>query len=415
MTPVRSIAAALALALGTVPAATVLLAPATSYAQQGENKITTREVATALQAAQKAMGAKDWNTAVAEIKKAQAVEKKTPFEAYQADEFLGYIYIQQKKFGDAAQVFERSLKSGFLPAEQVNDRTKTVAQLYFQVKQYAKSEEWSKKWLQSSPNAEDMNVLLAQSEYLQGKYKEAATTMSGVVSRAERANRKPDENWLQIVMSSYFKLNDQNGIAESLKSMVRHYPKDDYWANLLDIYRRQAQGDSMLLGYYRLMTEVGVVKDSGDYVEMAQLSMDAGMPGEAEQIINFASEKGLLKGRDANEQGRFDRLVSGVKKLAAEDRASLPQLAQEADKAARGQVKVALGQAYLSYGRYDDAIKAMQEGIAKGGLLDADDAQINLGIAYLKKGDKEQARKAFQAVSADSRWTNLAQLWALRT
>lgn len=415
MTPVRSIAAALALALGTIPAATVLLAPATSYAQQGDNKITTREVATALQAAQKAMGAKDWNTAVAEIKKAQSVEKKTPFEAYQADEFLGYVYIQQKKFGDAAQVFERSLRSGFLPAEQVNDRTKTVAQLYFQVKQYAKSEEWSKKWLQSSPNAEDMNVLLAQSEYLQGKYKEAAATMSGVVSRAERANRKPDENWLQIVMSSHFKLNDQAGIAESLKGMVRHYPKDEYWANLLDIYRRQAQGDSMLLGYYRLMNEVGVVKDPGDYVEMAQLSMDAGMPGEAEQIVNYANDKGLLKGRDANEQGRFDRLVSGVKKLAAEDRASLPQLAQEAEKASRGQVKVALGQAYLSYGRYDDAIKAMQEGIAKGGLLDADDTQISLGIAYLKKGDKEQARKAFQGVKADSRWASLAQLWELRT
>src|SRR5690606_17356900 len=119
------------------------------------------------------------------------------------------------------------------------------------------------------------------------------------------------------------------------------------------------------------------------YVEMAQLSMDAGMPGEAEQIVNYANEKGLLKGRDANEQGRYDRLVTGVKKLAAEDRASLPQLAQEAEKASRGQVKVALGQAYLSYGRYDDAIKAMQEGIAKGGLLDADDTQISLGIAYL--------------------------------
>ena len=46
------------------------------------------------------------------------------------------MLIQQKKFGEAAPVFERMLNSGFLPAEQVDERTKTVAQLYFQVKDY---------------------------------------------------------------------------------------------------------------------------------------------------------------------------------------------------------------------------------------------------------------------------------------
>ena len=66
----------------------------------------------------------------------QAVEKKTPFEDYQIDEFLGFVLIQQKKYGEAAPVFERMLNSGFLPPEQVDDRTKAVAQLYFQVKDY---------------------------------------------------------------------------------------------------------------------------------------------------------------------------------------------------------------------------------------------------------------------------------------
>ena len=35
------------------------------------------------------------------------------------------------------------LTTGFLPAEQVDDRTKTVARLYFQVKDYKKSAEWA--------------------------------------------------------------------------------------------------------------------------------------------------------------------------------------------------------------------------------------------------------------------------------
>jgi tetratricopeptide (TPR) repeat protein len=413
MIRVRNLALALALGFAAVPAAVVLTPVA--QAAESANKVTTKAVAQALKAAQEAMGKKQWDTAIAEIKKAQAVEKKTPFEAYQADEFLGYVLIQQKKFGEAAPVFERMINSGFLPAEQVDDRTKTVAQLYFQVKDYRKAAEWSKKWLDKHPGQEDMGVLLGQSYYLLEDYKNAATIMMGVSTHAERAGQVPKENWLQIVMSSYFKLDNRDGIAEALKKMVRYYPKAEYWENLLDIYRRKATGDRMTLGYYRLMSDVGVLKDKGDYVEMAQLAMDSGVPGEAQTIVEKGVENGTLKGADKTEQGRYDRLLTGAKRLATTDQASLPQLSKEAEKATQGQADVALGQAYLSYGKVDEAIAALQRGIKKGGVLDADEAQISLGIAYIKKGQKDLARQAFQQVKDDSKWNDLADLWAIRT
>lgn len=419
MIQVRSIAIALklakGLAVGMIPAAVVLTPAVVQAADQGSRKITTRAVAEPLKKAQDAMNKKQWDTALAEIKKAQAVTKKTPFETYQIDEFLGYVLIQQKKYGEAAPVFERVLNSGMLPAEQVDERTKTVAQLYFQVKDYGKAAQWSKRWLDKNPGDQDMGVLLAQSYYLLKDYKNAAATMSNVVSRAERAGRTPQENWLQIVMSSKFNLDDRDGIGESLKKLVRYYPKDEYWANLLDIYRRKADGDRVTLGYYRLMNDVGALKDKGDYVEMAQLAIDAGVPGEAQHVVEKGVELGTLKSADKTEQGRYDRLLNSAKKLATEDLASLAQLSKEAGKSDKGQPSVALGQAYLSYGRYQEAIQALTSGIAKGGLLDADEAQISLGIAYMKADQKDQARKAFQAVKDTSKWEQLAELWALRT
>ena len=93
----------------------------------------------------------------------------------------------------------------------------------------------------------------------------------------------------------------------------------------------------------------------------------------------------------------------------------MPQLAKDAEKATQGQASVGLGQAYLSYGMYDEAIAALQSGIKKGGVTDADEAQISLGIAQLKKGQKDQARQSFKAVKADSKWADLAGLWAIRT
>lgn len=416
MTRVRSIAVALSLALGATPVAAVLI-PAGAQAAEKEsaNKVTTKAVAEPLKKAQEAMSKKQWDTALGEIKKAQASEKKTPFEAYQIDQFLGYVLIQQKKFGEAAPVFERMLNSGFLPPEEVDERTKTVAQLYFQVKEYRKAAEWAKKWLDKHPNSEDMGVLLGQSYYLLNDYKNAAAVMTNVVNNAEKAGKQPQESWLQIVLSSHFKLDNKDGIGQVLKKMVRYYPKEEYWENLLDIYRRKENSDRLTLGYYRLMNDVGVLKDKGDYVEMAQLAIDAGVPGEAQQIVEKGVANGTLKSDDKTEQGRYDRLLSGAKKQVATDQGSLAQLAKEAEKASQGQADVALGQAYLSYGKYEEAIAALERGIKKGGVTDIDEAQISLGIAYMRKGEKDQARQAFKAVKDESKWNDLADLWEIRT
>ncbi|HET9448735.1 MAG TPA: tetratricopeptide repeat protein [Steroidobacteraceae bacterium] len=413
MTVARSIALALTLAMGAV--STAALVSTSAQAAEPAGKVTTKAVAEPLKKAQEAMKNKQWDTALAEIKKAQASEKKTPFEAYQIDQFLGYVLIQQKKFGEAAPVFERLLTSGFLPAEEVDDRTKTVAQLYFQVKDYKKSAEWAKKWLEKHPGQQDMSVLLGQSYYVMNDYKNAAATMMGVVNAAEKGGRTPDENWLQIVLSSQFKLDNKDGIAEALKKLVRYYPKDDYWNNLLDIYRRKDTSDRITLGFYRLMNEVGTLKAADDYMEMAQLAIDAGVPGEAETIVEKGVQNNTLKSPDKTTQGRYDRLLAGAKKSAAADKAALAQLAKEAEKATQGQADVALGQAYLSYGMYDEAIGALQRGLKKGGVTDADEAQISLGMAYLKKGQKDLARQAFRAVKDESKWRDLAEMWEIRT
>ncbi|WP_116812761.1 tetratricopeptide repeat protein [Steroidobacter cummioxidans] len=414
MTRVRSIAVAISLALGAVVPAVTLLAPAAQAAEQ-QNKITTKAVAVPLKAAQEAMQKKQWDTALTEIKKAAAVDKKTPFEAYQIDEFMGFVLIQQKKFGEAAPVFERMLNSGLMPPEQVDERTKTVAQLYFQMKDYNKAAQWSKKWLDKHPNTEDMGILLGQSQYLLNDYKNAADTMKNVVNNAVKAGRKPDENWIQIVMSSYFKMQpqDKNGIGDALKIMVRYYPKAEYWENLLDIYRRKESGDRIALGYYRLMNDVGILKDKGDFVEMAQLSIDAGVPGEAQAAMQKGMDTGVLKVADKTEQGRYDRLMTSATKQSDLDRKTLAQQQTEADKAGTGQILVGLGQAYLSYGETDKAIAALEKGIAKGGVTDADEAQISLGMAYLKKGQKDQAREAFK--KAGGKFKDLGELWVIRT
>jgi tetratricopeptide (TPR) repeat protein len=124
---------------------------------------------------------------------------------------------------------------------------------------------------------------------------------------------------------------------------------------------------------------------------------------------------GVLKSPDKTEQGRYERLLAAAKKQATTDKAGLPQLQKDADKASTGQADVGLGQAYMSYGQLDEAIASMERGIKKGGVTDMDEAHVSLGIAYFRKGQKDQARQAFKAVKPESKWNDLAELWVLRS
>jgi|HigsolmetaAR201D_1030396.scaffolds.fasta_scaffold00577_15 tetratricopeptide (TPR) repeat protein len=388
---------------------------AVSAAEQGGQQLSVG-VAKALKAAQDATKKGQWNVALEKIKEAQAQSGKTAYDEYQIDNFLAYVLFSQKKMGEAAVVYERMLNSGQMPANEVPTRTQSLAQMFFQLKQYDKAIKYSKQLYDKNPGNQDAALVLGQAYYLSNDYKNAAATMSALATRVERAGQKPKEDWLRLVYDSYTKLNDKAGATEALKKLVRHYNKPDDWSTLLANVRGKGS-DRVDLGYFRLMREAGVLKRDRDYYEFAQLAMDekvGNAPIEAVQIIQEGMDNGILKSDDKAQQGRYDRLFQAAKQRAEAMKKQLPQLAKQTEAAASGQADVALGQAYLGAGDYDAAIAALQRGIKRGGVTDVDEAQIDLGVAYLKKGQKDQARQAFRAVSKDSEWSTLAELWSLR-
>ncbi|MET0657376.1 MAG: tetratricopeptide repeat protein [Steroidobacteraceae bacterium] len=378
---------------------------------QAEEKITTKEVGKAMQAAQEAVSKKQWDKAVASLKEAQAVQKKTPFEAFKIDEFLGFVYIQQKNYSEAAPVFERMVNSGMLPPDQQDARLKAVAQLYFQLQQYSKAVDYAKRWLKNHHGEQEISVLVGQGYYLMKDYKNAITAMDSVITASEKAGQPPKENWLQIVLSSYHNLNDDNGLANTMQRVVRYYPTPENWDKLLTVVRQKEQPDRAKRNVYRLMLDVGALKEGRHFVDAAEISMDLGLPGEALRFLEAGFANKALENED---KARNERLLANAKKQVAVDKAALGQLAKEAQGAPTGQGYVALGQAYLSYAQFDEAIGALQSGIKKGSLTDSDEAQVNLGIAYLKKNQLSEARDALKSVKDGSKWTEVANLWLLR-
>lgn len=387
------------------------LVPAVAYAEQ-----FSKEVGEPLKAAKTAIERRQWDSALASIKKAQAVPSKKPHEEYQINEMLAYVLVQQRNNTEAARVYEQNLNSGRTPPEQVNQRIKTIAQLYVGARSWPKAVEYGNRWIKAYPNDPEAYVQVAQAQHQMKEYKSAARTMQAGIEVARKQGQTPKENWLNLKLDCQHKTNDLEGMAVTREQLVRYYPNRDNWKAVLStVYQSQLSSESgsddrATLNLYRLMLELDILDKPSDYVEMAQMAIETGAPSEAVKVMEkgFANQK--LEGKDKD---RHLRLLNNAKAQAQTAQSSLAALEEAARTSTTGDADVKLGRAYLAMGQSDKAIAAIQRGLKKGGVKGTDEAQMMLGRAHLKLKQKDQARKAFQQVPDDSKLAQVAQLWGL--
>lgn len=404
----------------SLSAVTVLTAVSSSVAIAEEQKVSAK-VGKPLQEAIADGQAKKWDDAVAKLREAQGVDGKSAFDEFKINEILGWVYFNQKKFAEGAAAYEKTLDGGFLSGDAADQRLKQITSGYLQAKQYPKAMDYLQRWLKTHPNDSEMSFVLAQLQSQTGQLKQSKDTVDGLISNAEKAGQRPKEDWLKLSYGVSYKLNDSSprldkATLNTVEKLLRYYPSPTYWeAYLVGLKAQLAQqpnSDGTKFQLFRLMLDVGAIKNSDDYIELAQLANSFGYPGEAVSVLEAGFNNKVL-GVNEQTKERENRLLANMKKNAETDRATLPALDKKARAAGTGQDDVVLGEAYLGYGQTAQAIEALERGIKEGSLKKPDQAELALGIAYLRNKQKDQAKAAFKQVTADSDLGRIASLWIL--
>jgi tetratricopeptide (TPR) repeat protein len=383
--------------LGVV--ATLAVVPATAEAQQK----VSQKVGVPLKAAQDAIAKKRWDQALAKIREADAAAGKTAFDQYKINEMLWYVYLQQGRNADAAKVLEGQIASGQMPAGEKVQRTKTLAQLYARAGNFGKAASTAQQYLKSVPGDKDMQLLVANAFFQQKDYKGAITA----AERVMKGGGTPSQDLLQLVLRSNYELNDSAGTARALEQLLKYYPSEDTWVRVLDGYLKVTKHDDELMALYRLAEDVGALQEPRQYVDMTQALVIGGFGQEAERIMKKGIDAGLFQGEELN---RARRTLEAAKRRADQERAMLPKAAAQLAAARTGDEMEKIGELYFSAGDYTQAISTLQKAIAKGGVQDLDRANMLLGIAMKRKGDKAGAQKAFDAIK-DPKFAEVAKLW----
>jgi tetratricopeptide (TPR) repeat protein len=153
------------------------------------------------------------------------------------------------------------------------------------------------------------------------------------------------------------------------------------------------------------------MKKPSEFMEMAQLVLQAKAPAEALKVIDKGYKAGALgTGPDAE---RHKRLKDLAERSMAEQNKNVAALEAELTAAKDNDALVGLGYALVQAGQADKGLKMMEDAIKAGDLRRADEAKLRLGEAYAAAGKKQKAIATLKTVGGKDGSADLARYWIM--
>lgn len=370
----------------------------------------------AVQPFQKALQAKDYATAQSLLPAVEAAAQ-SPDEKYYVGQFkigLGQGLNDQALL--KAGVTE-SLNSGSAGVEPDRGKFSWYAgQWAYQAKDYpaavqhlsaAKAAGYQPLDANQQPT-HDVDIMLAEAYFQSKQIPQGMQLLEQAIEAEKAAGRKPPASWYGRAVSVAYQAKMMPEVTKWTRAQVSAYPTAENWRTALVVYGDANRFDDQTqLDLLRLRRFTGSLAGERDFYEYATLADKLGFPGEAKAVIDEGKAKGAFT---ASSQAINEIGAAAGAKVAA-DKASLAAAEKNAGSAANGRAALGTGDAFFGYGDYAKAAAMYRLALQKGGI-DADTANLRLGMALAKAGQLAEAKQAFAQVKTGSR-AEIAQFWNL--
>lgn len=369
------------------------------------------EVGRPLQQASEYLKAGKAKEALAKVREAEGASGITAAERQVIDGMKASAAQRAGDTGTAIQALEAL--AGRASGSQLGNYAEQLASAYAQQRNNAKATEWLNKAIAAGNTGGSIKQMQAYLQGASGDYSAIAKDAGAAVSNAEQAGRRPEEGDLLRLADAQQRTGNTAGYVVTLEKLLSYYPKKDYWnAYLSRLPRKAGFADRFALDLMRLRLASGTLSKTEDYMEMAQLSLQAALPAEARRVADQGIKAGVLG--TGPEAARHQRLRDLAVKQEGEAKAGLVNQLAEAETFKEGDGLVKIGYAYVSLGEVDKGIDLIQKGIAKGGLKRPEDAKLRLGMAQLQSPkSKASGVQTLRSIKGTDGVAEIARLWTI--
>ena len=372
------------------------------------------EIGKPLQAASALLKSNKFKDALAKIREVDSVPNKTANETYLIESMRGSAASGAGENDTIIKSFESVIASGKAPAATQLKLFEALAGAYYRARDYGATNKWASRYLREGGGNQQIRTLLIQSYFQAGDFANSAKESLIDIQADEKAGRTPSEEKLQLLANSYLRQKNTSGYIATIEKLLHYYPKKSLWADVISrLQRKPGFSDRLGLDVYRMQLATGNLTATNDYMEMAQLALQSGFPGEAKKVVDEGYASGALgKGAEVDRQKRLRDLVE---KRVAENQKALASGADEAaaNAAKDGNALVNLGYNLFASGQAAKGIALMEAGIKKGELKRPDDAKLHLGTAMIQSGQKSKGAQVLKGVQGTDGTQDLANLWVI--
>ena len=291
--------------------------------------------------------------------------------------------------------------SGYLDTAKVGGLYQDLGGIYFNAKQYPQAAAAYQKALAADSRNAEASRMLGITLFQQGQKSEAAAALQKFIQASTAAGQKPTEDTYRIAVQSAFDahLPAANDLA---RQWLAAYPSADSWRNSIAVYRNLNQLDTeATLDLLRLMQATGALTTAGDYELFAATTFDQSNYNEAQAVMDAGLAAKVLD--PSNSQVRD---ILGA--LKTKNKATAADLATAEKSAQNATAFVRIGDRYYAMGEYAKAAELYRKAIGKPGV-DANVANLHLGMALARTGDKAGATAALNTVTGPR--ADIAKFW----
>lgn len=397
--------AAALLAGAALTAAPAMAQKKDEKAQASKPVKLSKPVQTALAEAQKLQGAGDHAGALAKVAEAEAFPSPTPDDVYMTNALRLNSALATK---DNALI-EKSL-TAMIASGRVSDADKpkflrTIGSLALDRKDYQGATKAFEELIAIDPGNSENIIALAELYNSQKQSAKAVETINRAIEAKKASGQPVDQSWYRRALGIAYDGKLTALVQPAALALVRAYPNPVNWRDAVVITRDAfpSLDDQTELDFLRLQAATGALNGERDFVEYADTALGKGYPGEAQ----FAVNEGIAKKMLDPAKPLVKELKSTADSKVGADKAALPGLEREIK--GNGKLAVATGDAYYGYGDFAKAATLYRQGVGNN-LADQDTANLRLGMALARAGDKAGAAAALNAVKAGPR-AALAKYW----
>ena len=375
--------------------------------RSAEKKKKTRRVPTISESifkklgeAQEMMDAKEYGLAEQFLKDMLNRSKKyNGNELGNIHNMLGYIAFLKEDFKGAIYAYEQVLGQGEDITEGLEVTTLyTIAQLSFVVENYQNALDYMELWISKADNpGPEPRIFMGQVYYQMKDYPNALIQIQNGIRIAQERGTKVKENWWALVAFLYYEKEDFQGYTDTMKILVRDFPKRDYWIRLAGIYGQEGQ-ERLQLNTLQAAYAGDYFESETDFTNLAGLLMQREAPYKAAKILRDGLDREIVKRSARNLQS-----YGQAWQLAQEVDEAIPVFEEAAKLSDDGKIYERLAYLYMEDDQYKQCVTSAEGALDKGGLRKLQTMYIVKGMCEFNQNKLKTARKSFVSCRSESR------------